>query len=346
MSDQKDLNTILHEITGELTGDPDRDIPYLKSQIEKYKNHELGKEIVRACGRLMFDLIPEDRKEALAQVIRNERSAINATLEEVRFNIFKKDFAKALTIIEALAEKIESSNAFEDDQASAYFVFDEFFEQMIYAFRYKPEKTIRPAQVPYTEIYMLYGSLLFEMKRYDEARIILKKGLRWNPVSFRLMTEYAETFKAAGDLEQYYSLVLDTFKIAFRPKDVGRCFRNLGYYFIEKQLYSEAMSAYLLSLQFDPDSAMAKSEMYYISTKTKKGFRRPTADQIKEYARQYGFPLGADRDILGIAVTNGKLCLSRNNVEAARYFLTIFYDLTKDEEVRRMIDGLPTGPQA
>ncbi len=40
---------IISSITHELTGDPKKDIPYLKEQCDKYKDTEYGKEIVRAC---------------------------------------------------------------------------------------------------------------------------------------------------------------------------------------------------------------------------------------------------------------------------------------------------------
>ena len=63
MADKKDFDSIIREITGELTGDFKIDIAYLRDQMEKYKDHEMGKEIVRACGRLMYELIPDDDKE-------------------------------------------------------------------------------------------------------------------------------------------------------------------------------------------------------------------------------------------------------------------------------------------
>lgn len=185
MADNKDFDSIMREITGGLSGDPQKDMAYLEEQMQNYKEHELSKEIIRACGRLIYELIPDDKKEELAKAINNDASGTEAALEEVRFNIYKKDFDKALRIMEALVTKVEELNAFQDDQVSEYHVFDEFFEEVLYQYRAKPDKDIRRAQIPYTEIYMLYGSLLVELKRIPEAQEALRKGLRWNPVSFR-----------------------------------------------------------------------------------------------------------------------------------------------------------------
>ena len=89
--DKKKYDEIMREITSGLTGDPDKDLPYLKAQTEMYKDHELGTEIVRACGRLIYEVLPEDTKKKLSQHFSNDMTGIDSTLEEVKFNIYKKD---------------------------------------------------------------------------------------------------------------------------------------------------------------------------------------------------------------------------------------------------------------
>ena len=345
MAENRDFDSIMREITGGLSGDAKSDMAYLEEQMEKYKSHELGKEIIRACGRLIYGLIPDDKKEELAKAINNDSAGTEAALEEVRFNIYKKDFDKALRIMEALVTKTEDLHAFEDDQVSEYHVFDEFFEEILYSYRANPEKDLRQAQLPYTEIYMLYGSLLVEVKRYSDAQDALRKGLRWNPVSFRLMSEYIETYKITGDLEQFFSLTKDAFKIAFRSADVARCYRNLGFYFVEKKLWSEAIACYLLSLQFDHESNQAQSELYYINSSTDGKIPQPSIEQAKAYGEKYGFPIGADDDVLGLAISHGKHFLGQGEIDATKYFLGIAYDLTGSEEILKVLEQLPQEPQ-
>lgn len=335
-----DFDSIMREITSGMSGDAKTDIAYLQDQMEKYKEHEMGKEIIRACGRLMYELIPDDNKEEIEKLINTESHGTDAVLEEVRFNIYKKDFDKALRIMDALVTKVEELHAFEDDQVSEYHVFDEFFEEVLYQYRTNPERDIRHAQIPYTEIYLLYGSLLVELERIPDARKALKKGLRWNPVSFKITSEYIETYKMTGDLDQFFYLTKEAFKIAFHSSDVARCYRNLGFYFVEKQLWSEAIACCLLSLQYEHESRQAQSELYYINHATDGSIPEPSMDQMKEYSEKYGFPLGADDDILGISISYGKHYLEQNAPDAARYFLSIAYDLTDNEEIAKMINNL------
>ena len=340
MADNKDFDSIMHEITRGLSGDANTDIAYLKEQMKAYKDHEMGKEIIRACARLMYDLMPDDKKKDLEKVISNNASGTEATLEEVRFNIYKKDFNKALQIIEALVTKIEALNAFEDDKVSEYHDFEEWFEEVLYQYRSKTEKDMRHAQIPYREMYLLYGVLLVELKRIPEAQEALKKGLRWNPVCFHMMSEYIETYKMSGDLEQFFILTKEAFKIAFRPTDLARCYRNLGYYFVEKKLWPEAIACNLLSLEYDKEAKAAQSELYYINNATDGKIPEPSIDQTREYSKKYGFPFGPDRDILGLSYAYGKHFLEEKEPNAARYFLSITYGLTGDPEIKEIIEKL------
>ena len=341
MAERKDFDSIMRDITGGLCGDPEKDIAYLNGQMEKYKEHKMAKEILRACGRLIAGMIPEDKKEELARVFGNEASGTEATIEEVRFNMYKKDYNKALEIMEALVRKIEELNMFEDDAVSEYHDFHEYFEDVLYRYRERPEKDLRPSQIPYTEIYLLYGSLLVELNRIPEARTALEKGFRWNPVNFQLMSEYIETYKMTQDYERFLSLTKEAFTIAFRPADLARCYRNMGFWFSEKKLWGEAKVCYLLSLQYEKNSVQAQSELYYISMNEEEKDPEFTFEQVENYSEKYGFPLGPDKDIVGLAIAYGKHFLNSMETEGARYCLTIAYELTKDKSIAEILKKLP-----
>ena len=62
---------------------------------------------------------------------------------------------------------------------------------------------------------------------------------------------------------------------------------------------------------------------------------------MKRYSAQYGFPMGADKDVLGIAHAYGTGFLKDGNDEGARYCLSILYELTQDEEVKKIIESIP-----
>lgn len=339
MSKSKDFDSIMREITSGFTGDSSKDMPYLREKCEEYKNHEMAQEILRACGRLMYDMIPDDKKDELKKAINNDSSGTEAALEEIRFNIYKKNYDKALKMIEDLVKKVEELNMFQDDQVSEYHIFDEFFEEILYRHKYNPSKDLRRAQIPYTEIYSLYGGLLVELNQLDKARESLEKGLRWNPMNFQIMSEYIETFKMEGNMDKFFETTIEAFGIAIHATHVARCFRNLGYYFVERKLYPEAIATYLLSTRFEKDSKQVQSELYYIN-QVAGGIKEPSYEDVTSYSEQYGFPTGAHEDILGLAYAYGKHYLEDGQNEAARYFMSILYELTQDDDVKKLLDGI------
>lgn len=335
-----DLYKILKEITAGLSGDNKKDIVYLKEQCEKYKEHEYAQEIVRACGRLMFEPIPDDKKKEFERVIDNDTKGMEATMKEIRFNVFEGNIEKAFRLSEVLVSKVEAAHMFENDAVSEYFTFDNVFEQVIYTYYNRPKKDIRHATIPYGEIFYMHGNLLFEMKRIPEARDYLKKALRWNPASCTIGFEYIETFKAERKLEEFFELTNKQFKYAYLPKDVARCFRNLGFYYIEIREYSVAAACYLVSMFYDHENNFAQSQMYYIEQIAPEGYQKPTVELLEQYEEQFGLPRGADDDVIGLAHAYSKKALEDGELEFGVYFLEIFCGLTDDEDALKLLAEL------
>ena len=152
--------------------------------------------------------------------------------------------------------------------------------------------------------------------------------------------EYIETYKMEGNLEEVWKKTIEAFSIAFRPAHVARCYRNLGYYFVEKKKYSEAISAYMLSLRYEKDSKQVQSELYYIN-QVSGGVKEPSIEEIKMYAEKYGFPVKANDDIIGLAYTYGKHFSDDGKGKVAKYFFNIVYDLTNDHSIKELIDSIP-----
>ena len=143
-----------------------------------------------------------------------------------------------------------------------------------------------------------------------------------------------------GEIDTFFAMTKEAFKLAFRAMTVARCFRNFGYYFVEKALYPEAVACYLLSMEYDPDAKQVQSELYYINQKASTVIPDPTMEDIQEYADKYGFPFKADEDIVGLSYAYGKHFYEAGNKDYAKYFLTIAYELTDMEPAERMLKEL------
>lgn len=334
-----DLEKILKEITSGLTGDSAKDMQYLKEQSEKYKEHEYSKEILRACGRLMYELIPSDKKKELEHLMNNDAKGTEATIKEIRFNVSEGNIKKAYKLSEALVSKMEAAPMYENDAVSEYFVFESLFEQILYTYYNRPQKDLRRANIPYGEIFYTHGNLLFELKRIPEARKYLEKALRWNPASCTIAFEYIETFKAEKQFDKFFELTKEQYKYAYTPHDVARCFRNLGYYYIEIEEFSVAAACYLVSMFYEKNQ-FAQSQLYYIEQIAAEDYQKPTVELLEQYEEQYGLPRGAHSDVIGLAHAYGHKALEDGKLELAAYFLEIFCGLTDDKEEMKLLEKI------
>lgn len=326
------FDDIMEQITSKLTGDYEEDANYLQQQMDLYKDHPLSKEITRACSRLLIHILPENEKKELDQLMANKKLSWDSILEEVHFNQYKGNYDKALELIESLVGQV--NGLFEDDSVSEYHCFNELFEMILYDYLQHPTKDVRqPDNFPMADIYSTYGSVLIDLGRINDAQMALSEAIRWNPMSCAIAFEYIETLKKSGDMDAFFDHTLEVFQFAFKRKDIGRCYRNLGYYFIEKELWDEAVACFLLSLEFDEDSKMAQSELYYIQSTIQDAYREPSFEEIEKYSKVYDFPIGADDDVIGLAYTLGCQYNKKHEPKLAKYFLQIAYDLTEDEDI-------------
>ncbi len=338
MSEKKDFETIMKGITGGLTGDPESDLKYLDKQVKKYKDHEYGKEIARACGRLMYQLIPEEKKAELKKAIEKDGMGFDAALEEIRFNIFKKDYDTALKLMEGMIRKYEELDLYSNDSVSEYFCFREPMEEILYTQYNEPKKDIRNAQVDYGEMYLQYGSLLVDMGRIEDAAAALEKAKRWDPANAKTAFEYIETFKMRGMTEDFGKLTREVFRYAFRPADLARCYRNMAYYFVEIKEYKAAVCCLLFSDQFEK-SEMVSSELYYIIQQTGETYR-PTNDEVVECFKKNDIPLGPAEDVLKIAYAYGMHFHEKGDDAGTAYFLKIIAGFVDSKEINEILEGI------
>ena len=107
----KELDKILSDIKSGLTGNAEKDMAFLNEQSNKYKDHKFGKEILRACGRLMYDVMPDDMRKKLEKITDEHFSRIDDSLNQAEQFLFKKDYNKALKLIEDLIFELFQKSA-------------------------------------------------------------------------------------------------------------------------------------------------------------------------------------------------------------------------------------------
>ena len=335
---------IMNDITKGLTGEPKKDMKYLMEQCEVYKTHELANEILRGIGRLIADMTPKEAIDEIERLINKEIDKMTKIIDQAELQIQKKNFKKALEILDPAIKEIEAEDGglrmFRDDSVNEYHYFRNPLEEMLYKKTMKPERTMRKMPIDLGRPYYLCGFLYFELKQYDKARDSLNKAVKINPVNVTSIFELAEIDKMNRDWDHYLTLSKQCLSLSYTGPDIARAYRNLGFYYIEKQEYDVATALYHMSM-FYQESTMAQSELFIIQQLAGKVSSGPKTDDIEEIFKKNGIQYGPNDLIVNIAFGIAKTAEQEGYTGLARYYYSVLYELTFSDEVKEWLDALP-----
>ncbi|MBR1694786.1 MAG: hypothetical protein IJ709_05230, partial [Selenomonas sp.] len=253
----------------------------------------------------------------------------------------EKDVEAAVDILRQQIEAVEALNLYNDGRAD-YYDFNTLMEMVMFQSQHPEIQPVADIEEPLNRLYAMYGSVLLELGELDAAEEALAIAMDWNPMSADIAFEHAEVYKQKKDMETFKKLSTDIFKICYKRREIAHCYRNLGYYFVEKQMWDEAVGCYLLSMTFAEAEGrfQAETELKYIYDETKGEASRPSLGAMRSYGEKYHFPIGPDAKIIETAMLYGKTMLANKKLQHASYFLDIAYKLTESKELKELLDGI------
>ena len=269
---------------------------------------------------------------------------LQGAMAEAQSLIARREYALALVFTEACVGKVEASDlyapALGDDPGNEYRAFRNIFEEALYRRLYKPERQVLPVPEELFGLYAVHGWLLFELGRFDEAGKALEKAVRLNPVNGEALLELAEVRKAHGDWDGLLALTKRAHGVAYTRWDLGRCYRNLGFFHIERKNYDLAIALFHYSLVFDPESRMARSELLHIHEETGQSVKAPGLEAITAALKAGGVPLGGSEAVIKTVLALGREAALEGRPDEAMLFNAILYEVTLDEGIGQCIEGM------
>ena len=267
--------------------------------------------------------------------------AINTAIQQAVDLCGKKQSEDAAARLKQEIDRLEGLNLYQDGQAD-YYDFNTLMEMVMFQSQHPEVQPVADIEEPLNRLYAMYGSILLELGKLDEAEEALSIAMDWNPMSADIAFEHAEVFKQRKDMEAFKRLTIAIFPIAYKRREIAHCYRNIGYYFVEKQMWDEAVGCYLLSMSFAEAEGryQAEQELHYIYEETKGEAERPSIGAMRSYGEKYGFPIGPDAKVIEAAMLYGKTMLAQKKFQHASYFLDIAYKLTENKEIKQVLDGV------
>lgn len=328
---------IINEIKANLGENKELNKKYLSSQMEKYVDHPYNKEIIREISRMMWDCLTEEEQMEFAEISEKE-NPIMGILNDVSQDIEIGEYEIAL---EKLDKFIKNYPAlFEDDKVSEYHFFTNPLEELLFYKYIGAEKIVRyiPDNKPVLDLYYIYGFLLLETNQYDKAEEYLKKAIKINPVSSRIILELCEIYKLhTYNYNKYFMYATDALKYAYMPQDIARSYRSLGYYYIEENQFETAFALFRYSMEYELNP-MAYSEINYIQNKDKS--IDLSLDESMEIIKNKNIQLGVNPFILETLDEFINEYEENKLYSQTLYFLELKYNLTNDEKLIEEIEKI------
>lgn len=332
-----DYLKILKDLKNGLTGNFERDSQYLKEKAQEYREHKDSKEILRGIGRILYKLLPQEDKKELDNVMAECSDALEEAYHKALNLARNRELLKAEEIMTGVLNSINGT--FEPDLAVVYMSFNDAFQGSLYTEIYEEKREIRPIPNNYAAYYFFYGQLLIELDRSEAAVTPLLRAVEFNPVNCRYLLELGDAFRRTGDLENFREVSLRALDVALDNAQLARCYRDQGYYYIEKREYESAAALYWLSIYF-MDSEMARAELNYIGKQIGSEPVEPSTEWIEKVCDRLGIPMGPNPKVIDTAITLGKLAMQMDKKDLGEYCYQLAYDLTGDEMILKIIDSL------
>lgn len=333
----EDLQTIIKSITDGLSGNDQKDIDYLKNCMTLYRDHPLHKEIAKVCGELLYKLMPEESRQHFADMFSKAFADFQQKLHEARELQQKKEYDKAIALLEPMKADAENSTLYRSDEETDFRTFAEPMEMSLYDFYFAQKgKKLQQAPFPFHGVYLLMGSIELSRNNTKKALKYLAKARQWDPVSVPVLFVLAQAQLADSQVEEFHKTTLEALRLAFHPEDLATCYQNIGLYLFLKDDYEASANAYYLSLNFGQPRVEMEDAMQAIEQKLGKKPEPPTHDQLKAFAEKYQLPLGPNVDVLRIAAGNAQYLHKEGRDEDAQYYLDILHPFLSEEDMEAL----------
>ena len=265
------------------------------------------------------------------------RRQLGEKMMEAERRLRSRDYPKAIAILEEVTASVEAE-VLEEEEKYQYLHFPNQIELILYKVLWKQEKPIRYATFPFSVVYPMQAAAYKHQKRYEEALQILQKDLHWDPASADALLDCAEIQKQLGRDEKAFEDAVSAPKLAYTPKQLTKGYTIIADVLKEKDPAC-AKACLQLALAYTPQDGPAYRALEAIDPEKK---IETSEEGLEKAAKEHGFPVGADPDVLSILVSYGDGYKQEKQYEMALDLYSCAYGLTHDEDLGKTVQELST----
>lgn len=334
------LQKVLDEIKANLTGDPQKDGPYLKEQADKYKGEEFSDELEREMADMLVMITEKNYKAALDSFLRNKNKEVEAQLEKAEKRFKNLNYNGGISILEEIIRN--NIFAWNDTDEVTYKCFGTPLEYILYKNLFQEDtREVKPVNCDLARVYYTFCFGLMQKERYADARNAIERAVQLNPVDPEVYKQFIELAKRQNDMDALRKSADMLLKTAVNKSQVGYAYFALSFYFSELKQFDKALAMLQMSRIFR-ESDLYKTELEYIARSMGCVGDPELFDknQLMVIMDKENIQPGPSVAVVGIANHVAKEFEEQGELDYAMYFYEIVYELTEDSGTEEHIKEL------
>ncbi len=326
-------NDILEELRAKLGESADENEKLLKAEGERFAK-EGDYDGLKAVGELIMENMPEERREEINRLTHLDGKRLNVIYDEIDALIKEKKYLEALPIAEKLYKKI--CLEFAETEKAKFVSLRNPFEDNLCQFLFSEDKILNRTPFNFTMYLTTYAYLLIETGANIDAIPVLERAIEFNPIDVAPRFELAEIYKLIRNKKKVLEVSRETLKVAYSPLSIARCYSNIGYALTDSGDYEDAAAFYVASVMFAPNPAVPY-EMQHLADLKGTPIRKPSIEEMVEVMKKYDIEYGPDKHVIEVSAQLAAHYMGLGDKENAVQAMKITYNLTLDEDIKKLI---------
>lgn len=324
---------ILADLKSRLTDDIMANDSMLRKEAEKFAR-EKNDDGVKAAGELLVANMPEEEVEEIKRITHVDGVRLDIMHNRIVEMINKHSSIEAKPLAERLYKKITVE--FKEGEKAKFVSTRNPFEDNLLQVLFKQDKILNRAPFDLATYVTTYAYILTETGSPFDAIPVLKQAIEFNPVDCGPMFELAEVYKLLGNRKRLFEVTRDTVKIASSPVALARCYTNVGYILVDSGDYDDAAAFYTASVMMYPHPAVPQ-EMRHLAQLKGTPLRQLSHEEIMKVFKKYEIEFAFNPEVIKVAAQLSAYYLGERDIPNALNALKMTYNMTKDEQVKKII---------
>lgn len=330
-------NDIIAFIKNNLNHDFDHDFNYLMKELIHYQALRGGEAIVGEIIKLFKAELGEEGHKKFQETIKASFKLRIDQYNEAIKCLKEKKKEEAQNILVKLIDTFPVKK--NGDEVIPIFNFQNIFESILYTREIKPQNQIRQINEPIAGYYFHLAIIMFDEKDYEECIKMLNQVLEYNPVYVEAHLLRSECYLQLGYNNLFFDHVKEALLYSYTRVHFAKCYFLLGRYYLDLGNKEVALSFFVVSKHYDitpfiDEFIRRASNLPGEFVK----FDNPATliNNFNKVNIQFG-PSKLIIELLNNCINDAK---KNNNSQMVKYFLTIIFNLTQDENYKRELDML------